>query len=307
MASRRRRLVDWHTQPLRALLFAPGDDERKLAKVGQFGADAVVLDLEDAVADARKDLARERVLSAVADWAGSGPLLVRVNNFDSGRLAEDVRSVVHPNLDGLLLPKAEHTETLVEVATWLDELESASGIAPGAIALFPLIETALGIVRCDDIALSAPTRVVTLVFGLGDFARDMRLQLSAAGDELLYARSRVVTAARAGQLRAPIDGPYFDLRDAEGLVADTQRSRQLGFEGRVVVYPPQVERVQRAYSFLAPAELERNRQIVEAFKQAEAAGSAAIQVDGMFVDYPVFQHAAETLRRHEALQSDAGP
>ena len=111
-------------------------------------------------------------------------------------------------------------------------------------------------------------------------------------------------AARAGRLQAPIDGPYLDLEDTDGLVANTLHSRQLGYQGRVVVYPPQVEPVQRAYSELSADEVERAQRVVAAFEQAEAEGLASIRVDGRFIDYPLYYRAQHLLRLHEALVSE---
>jgi citrate lyase subunit beta/citryl-CoA lyase len=187
----------------------------------------------------------------------------------------------------------------------LTELERARGLEAGRIRILPLIETAIGLVRCEEIAMAAPPRVVTLVFGLGDFSVDIGVDLTQDAAELLYARSRLVVAARAGRLQAPIDGPYLDLQDTEGLVANTFRSRQLGYQGRVVVYPPQVEPVQRAYSELSAEEVERTRRVVEAFEQAEADGLASIQVDGRFVDYPIYYRARHRLRLYEAPATES--
>jgi citrate lyase subunit beta/citryl-CoA lyase len=288
--------VDWDDNPLRALLFAPGNHPRKLEKVGGFGADAIVLDLEDAVADAEKAAARGAVRAALSTYTGRTVVFVRVNGAGTGRLEDDARAVVGPSLDGIMVPKIEQPDTLPEVDRLLEELEREQGLPVGHVHLLPLIETALGLVRCEEIALAAPQRVVTLVFGLGDFSTDLGLDLTPDATELLYGRSRVVVAARAARFRPALDGPYLDLEDVEGLRADTLRSRQLGFQGRVVVYPPQVEPVQRAYAELAQDEVERARRVVEAYEQAEAAGSASIQVDGRFVDYPIYERAKQKLR-----------
>jgi len=298
--------VDWDERPLRALLFAPGNHPRKLEKVGTFGSDAIVLDLEDAVADAEKDAARGMVRAALPTYTGRTVVFVRVNGADTGRIEDDARAVVCADLDGIMVPKVERPETLSELDRLLGRLEREGGLPEGQIRLLALIETALGLVRCEEIALAAPTRVLTLVFGLGDFSMDLGVDLTPDATELLYARSRVVVAARAARLPPALDGPYLDLHNVEGLVADTLRSRQLGFQGRVVVYPPQVEHVQRAYADLPPEEAERARRIVEAFEQAEAAGSASIQVDGRFVDYPIYERAKQKLRLYEALHAESG-
>lgn len=296
-------MIDWEDRVLRSLLFAPGNHPRKLEKVGTFGSDAIVLDLEDAVADAEKEAARGMVRAALPTYDESTIVAVRVNGAETGRLEDDVRAVVCADLDCIIVPKVERAETLPRLDSLFSELEREHGLEQGQIRLLALIETALGLVCCEEIALNAPPRVLTLVFGLGDFSTDIGVDLTPDATELLYARSRVVVAARAARLRAALDGPYLDLQNFEGLSADSLRSRQLGFEGRVVVYPPQVEHVQRAYSDLPAEELERARRVVDAFEEAEEMGSASIQVDGRFVDYPIYRRATQKLRLYEALRA----
>jgi citrate lyase subunit beta/citryl-CoA lyase len=291
---------------LRSLLFAPGSDLHKVEKVASFGSDAVVLDLEDAVADSEKRSARAVVQTALERFEVAGSVFVRVNGVRSGLMAEDIESVVGARLDGVLLPKVEASEELAELDRLLGTIESARDLPDGGIMVLPLVETALGVVRCEEIALAAPARVLTLVFGLGDFSADMCVDLSSDGTELLYARSRVAVAARAARMPPALDGPYPDLRDTRGLIQDTRRSRQLGFQGRVAVYPPQVELIQRVYSELPPEEAALARKIVASFEMAEASGSASIQVDGHFIDYPIFQRAKQKLERYEALEAKAG-
>ena len=195
-------------------------------------------------------------------------------------------------------------EELADVDRLLGEIESARNLPVGGISILPLVETALGIVRCEEIALTAPARVLTLVFGLGDFSADMCVDLSMDGTELLYARSRVAVAARAARMPPALDGPYPDLRDTRGLITDTRRSRQLGFQGRVAIYPPQVEAIHRAYSDLAPEEVAFARKIVSSFETAEASGSASIQIDGQFIDYPIYERARQKIQRFEALEAE---
>jgi citrate lyase subunit beta / citryl-CoA lyase len=306
MTGRTRPAVAWDEQPLRSLLFAPGNHPRKLEKVGTFGSDAIVLDLEDAVADAEKEGARATVRAALETYAAPTVVFVRVNGAETGRLDSDVDTVVCEHLDALMVPKVELPETLPELDRRLERLERERGLAAGHVHLLALIETARGLVRCEEIALAAPPRLLTLVFGLGDFSVDIGVDLTQDATEILYGRSRVVVAARAARLRPALDGPYLDLQNIGGLVADTRRSRQLGFQGRVVVYPPQVEHVQSAYSELSPEEAERAQRVVDAFEDAEASGSASIQVDGRFVDYPIYERAREKLRLYQALLEQTG-
>lgn len=298
--------VDWERQPLRSLLFAPGNHPRRVERVAEFGSDVIVLDLEDAVANAEKVAAREPVRAALSTYTGPVVVTVRINGESTGLMEGDVEAVVSPDLDCLMVPKVESVATLQAVSALLDRLEREAGVPEGQIRLLPIVETALGLVRCEELALSAPDRVVTVIFGLGDFSVDIGVDLTREATELLYGRSRVVVAARAGGLPAPIDGPYLDIHDVDGLVENSLLSRRLGFQGRVVVYPAQVEPVQRAYSELTPEELEQARRVVEAFEEAEASGLASIQVDGRFIDYPLYYRARRRLQLHEALVASSG-
>jgi citrate lyase subunit beta/citryl-CoA lyase len=196
-------------------------------------------------------------------------------------------------------------ETLTEADSLIATAERTAGLDVGSVKLLALVETAKGLVRVEDICQGAPERVLTIGFGAGDFTTDLGIDMTRDARELLYARSRVVVAARAGGLRAPIDGPYLDLLDADGQYADTLHSRQLGFEGRVVVYPPQLEQVLPAYSDLSAEELELARAVVGGFEEAVAQGLASIQVGGRFVDYPIYHRARKKLRLYEAQRDRA--
>ena len=263
-----------------------------------------MLDLEDAVADAEKDLARTMVRDAVPSYDDATVVMVRVNSHETRRMEEDAIAVVCEHLDCLMVPKVEIPETLPRIDALLYALERERGLEVGSVRLLPIVETAKGLVRVDEIAAAAPERVLTLAFGLGDFSTDLQVDLTQDATELLYARQRIMVAARACGMRAPIDGPYLDIKNLEGLEEETRLSRQLGFEGRVVVYPGQVETVQRVYAELSEEEAEQAQRIIDAFEEAEGAGSASIQVDGRFVDYPIYDRARQKLRLHRASRAD---
>jgi citrate lyase subunit beta / citryl-CoA lyase len=299
-------LIDWEVQLMRALLFVPGSDERKLAKVGTFGADVIVIDLEDAVADEEKTAARATTRAAIPTYGDGQAVTVRVNAIETGRLAEDIAAVVCPGLDALLVPKIEDTQTLRTVDGLLAAAERAQGIEPGTVRVLAIVETPRGIVRCDEILERAPARTVTSIFGLGDFSVALGVDLTAEAAELAYARGRVVVATRAAGMVPPIDGPYLDLTDEEGLVRDCRRARGLGFQGKVCVYPPQVEPIQRSLSELSAAEIAATRRLVETFAEAEARGVASIRIDGRFVDYPIYHLARRKLDRWESFEAADG-
>ena len=288
--------VAWETTPLRSLLFVPGSDERKLRKVASLGADAIVIDLEDAVADEEKSAARVLTRAFIPQCARSGALvIVRVNSLQTGRMADDVAAVAHPALAGIMLPKVEEAGDLTALDEAITQAEAEVGVRQGTVRVLALIESAKGVLACDRILAEAPARTHTCVFGSGDFSTELDIDLTRGGEELLYARSRLLLAARAARLAKPIDGPWLALEDVDGLADNSARSRGLGFQGRVTVYPPQVPIVNEAYSALGEEVLARMRRIVAAFEEAEARGVASIRVDGAFVDYPIYRLARERL------------
>lgn len=285
--------------PFRSLLFAPGSEPRKLEKVVGFGADAVIADLEDAVADSEKEAARALVRS-VLDQRISDAYLVRVNSPDGERWVDDLKAVVCPGLAGVMVPKVEHPDQLAEVAAQLEPLESAAGMEVGSIPLIGLVETPLGITRLDDIAQLAPARTRTLALGTADLSTELGIELTIEGTELLHARSRMVMAARAAGLEAPLDGPFLGIRDLDGLRRSSEASRALGFQGRIAIHPGQVDPINEVYGYVDAAALEAAQRIVEAFEAAEAQGAASIQVDGTFVDYPIYRNAKALVDRADA-------
>jgi citrate lyase subunit beta/citryl-CoA lyase len=286
---------------LRSLLFAPGNDLRKVAKARSLGADAVVLDLEDAVAAGEKDEALERVVAHLADdeagAAAKGLLAVRVNASDSGRMERELARVVGPPVDAIVIPKVQSAEELVHVDGMLRALEAAAGLGLGAITLLALVETARGVAACDAIAGAPVARAVHLVFGSADFTSDAGLSARAGAEALLYARSRVVVAAAAAGLPAPLDGPYLALRDDTGLRADCAQSRELGFGGRVTIHPGQLAAVHDVYGGAPAEERARAERIVGAFEEALSEGRASIQVAGEFVDEPMYRSALAVVRQ----------
>lgn len=289
---------------MRSVLFAPANHPRKVQRLDDFGADAIVLDLEDAVANEEKVAARSAIVPALANYRHA-LRCVRVNDLTTGLTFGDLDAVVCADLDAVVLPKTDQAEDLRTVDAELRRLEDERGLEPGRIQLLPLVETAVGIMRAYEIALATTARTPRLIFGLGDFSVDIGVDVTAHGHELLFARSKVVVASRAARLAAPLDGPFLDIHNVEALRADTLHSREVGFQGRVVVYPGQVETVNETYSATSPEDLARARKIVAAFEEAEHSGSASIQVDGMFVDYPLYRRSVELLAAHDSDHADA--
>ena len=290
--------------PLRTLLFAPGNRPRMLQKVGQCGADAVILDLEDAVPISEKEATRQAVRDAVGA-IDTCPVYVRVNplvataGFSQPIGEADLAAIIRPGLAGIILPKVESPDDLRRADTLLQELEVQHGLASGSVDAIPIIETALAVQRAYDIAASG-TRVKRLAFGAGDFTRDIGVAWSRREIESQYARSALVIASRAASLEPPLDTVWVDLRDPRGLAHSTRTAKQLGFQGKMAIHPSQVEPINTVFSPSA-AEIAYATRVVDAFAQAEADGLASIQLDGQFIDYPIVESAQRVLAMAAAL------
>ena len=286
--------------PLRSFLFAPGNHPRKVEKVFGAGADAVILDLEDAVAVAEKAATRRTVMAALGRKRRTLGY-VRINGLDTEFAWGDFPAVIGPGLDGIVLPKVE-TVDHVRTADWImAQIERETGLAAGSVDLLPIIETGLGLHNIEAIAASG-TRVKRLSFGAGDFTRDMNLVWTGGEDELAHARGRIVLASRAAGIEPPIDSVFIDLKDRENLERSARRALEFGFQGKLCIHPDQIAPVNDVFTPGA-AEIERAEKIIAAFRAAEASGSASIQVDGYFVDYPIVEKARRVLDLTERIRA----
>lgn len=286
----------------RSFLFAPGDHPRRAQKALEVGADAAILDLEDAVAVAAKPAAREAVRAVLAQPRRCRAF-VRVNGFATAWCFDDVHAVASPALDGIVLPKLEDAGELVALDWMLGAIERRLGLAERAIEVMPILETALGFARLAELAVRAAAlqgRVRRLAFGAGDYTLDLGLGWGRDETELAAPRAAIVLHSRAAGLEPPLDTVWIDLRDAEGYAASCTRGAALGFQGRLCIHPDQVGVANAAFA-PSESELARARRIVAAFADAEAQGLASIQVDGRFVDYPIVARAERALRMAELI------
>ena len=259
---------------LRSLLFAPGSDERKLRRALQTGADAVIADLEDAVAPARKDEARALVARVFGDEGSAAATMVRVNGTDSPHFERDLELVQKLPLQAIVLPKATP--------------ESVDALGPNGPPVIAIVETAQGL-RLAYGTASHP-RVEALVLGAVDLGLELGLESRPDGQEVLFARSKLVMDSAAAGIRGPFDIVHVDVRDEEGLEAESRLARSLGFRGKVCIHPAQVDIVNAVF---APGEdeLARARRIVESYTQGIAEGRGAVALDGEMIDLPVFERA----------------
>ncbi len=278
---------------LRSYLYAPGSRPDLMAKALRAGADAVVLDLEDAVAAGAKASAREAVAIVIAAADGGGPELhVRVNPAGDGFDGDDVRAVVRPGLAALRLPKAASPAAVRALAAALDGLEERAGLPSGRVRLYPTIESAAGVLAASELA--AAPRVERLVFGATDFLADIGAPGAADGPATLTARGLLVLASRAAGIAPPVDSVHTALDDAGGLRRSALAARELGFFGKSVIHPRQLAVVHEAFAPTAD-EVARARQVLAAAGAAAGAGVAATTAGGGFVDAAVVARARAVL------------
>jgi citrate lyase subunit beta/citryl-CoA lyase len=226
---------------------------------------------------------------------------VRVNAPSTPFCYRDLADTVRPGLDGVVVPKIESAADLHAIDWLLAALEREQGLAEGSLDAMPIIETATGLQRIDRILQArslrpyrAPWRVRRVAFGAADYANDVGLSPTLDEPELADARARIVLASRAAGLEGPLDSPWFHFKETDAFARALERSRRSGFQGRLCVHPDQIAAVNAAY-LPSAEELAAAQRIVDAFREAEARGTAAIQVDGQMIDYPVAQRAQALL------------
>ena len=276
----------------RSRLYLPGNQPDFFANAGLFGADCLILDLEDSVAPTRKEEARilvRRTLETHADFFRGAELVVRINPLSGPWGAADLAELALVLPQAILLPKCEGPEMVRELGSELDRLEAAAGDAHGRTRILPILESARGVLAAAAIA-SASDRLAALCFGAEDFTADIGVPRTGAGTESLVARQTIVLAAKAAGLQA-LDSVFADTADEEGFAAYCAASRAMGFDGVGVIHPRQIAAANRAFSPTS-REIEEARAIVAALAEAEAAGSGVASRGGKMIDAPVALRAS---------------
>jgi citrate lyase subunit beta / citryl-CoA lyase len=286
-------------QLMRSLLFVPANRQNMIQRAHEVAADVIVLDLEDAVPPAEKAGSRTGLRAAVESLTAAGKTVhLRINHTDTGMTRDDLAAAVGPGLDGLEFPKTEGAAHIRELDVLIREQELHNGVKPGTIGLFPMIETARGLLRCEEISL-ASTRIRGLVLGGEDFVVNLGVARTSEGRELEHARRVIITCAAAYKLAA-LDAIYPNFNDEAGLIADTAYARSIGFKGKFVIHPSQVGPVNAAFS-PSSEEIEFAQRVLSAFDEAVGQGHGSVQVDGRMVDAPVAQRARDLVAYAEAL------
>ena len=285
---------------LRSLLFVPGDSERKFAKARGIGADALILDLEDAVAPSRKAEARAQVAGWIddaspRDWA----FFVRINPFDTGLTLGDLAAIVRPGLDGVLVPKTDSATDIVRVGHYLDALEERAGMTVGSVKIAVVATETPAAMFALGSYTPAHSRLVGLTWGAEDLGAAIGVTDNKFPDgswtfPYQVARAQCLFAASAAGV-APLETLYGDFRDTEGLAANCRAARRDGFTGRLAIHPDQVATINACFS-PSDEDVAHARRVVAAFEAAPDAGT--IGIDGKMYDIPHLKAAQRVLAAH---------
>lgn len=285
-------------QLLRSLLYVPGNMPSMLQNIPLFNCDGVIIDLEDAVPLSEKDAARILVKRFLESYRERNKVvLVRINPLASKWGSDDLKVVLPALPDGVRLPKADTPEIVERLDTRLTEFEEELGEEIGRFRILPSIESALGILNAATIARTSK-RVFALAFGAEDYTVSMEIERTKGGEELFNARTRVLWAAKAAGIQA-IDSIFADVNDMEGLRRETELVKRLGYTGKSLVNPRQIDVIHEVF---APKldEIEYALQVIDAIKRARLMGTGVISLGGRMVDAPVVKRAVRVLRTAHA-------
>ena len=283
----------------RSMLFLPGNNPNMLINGNCLGSDAIIFDLEDAVAPAEKDAARILVRNTMRylDFRGC-ETIVRINSIDTPYWQLDLDTVLpcQPNL--ILLPKTGSAADVLAADSYMTELEAKLGLAPNTVGLMPLIETAMGVENAFSIA-SCTKRVKALFLGAEDLTADLQCKRTKEGREIEYARTRLVVAARAAGVDV-YDTPFTDVNDDEGIWTDARLAKALGFTGKASISPRHVEVINSVFS-PTEKEIDYAYEVLDAIETAKRQGKGAIALHGKMIDAPIVARAQRTIDMAKAL------
>lgn len=281
----------------RALLYVPGDDRHKIEKAISLGVDSIILDIEDGVALNCKEEARNGILKALTELNfGKSEKLVRINPVSSGMAMKDLERVLVRRPDGIVLPKVDSGQTVRRVSKEIQKVERKMGWKSGSIQMIAICESPQAILNLQEICSSDP-RLDAIIFGGEDLAADIGATRSPEGWEIFVARSMVVLHTAAAGLQA-IDLVCTDFKDNKQLKVEALQGVQMGFSGKQIIHPTQVQVVQEAFT-PSKEEIEWARRVVEGFESNQKKGKGAFALEGKMVDMPVVRRARNTLARGE--------
>ncbi len=283
----------------RSMLFIPGNTPNLLINGAYLGADALIFDLEDAVSPDEKDSARilVRNIMKYMDLRGC-EVIVRINSIDTDYWKKDLDQIMTQKPDLIMLPKTGRAEDVLTADAYMSEVERRLGLAPNTVRLMPLIETALGVENAYAIASASP-RVAAIFLGAEDLTADLRCKRTKGGNEIAYARSRMVSAARAAEVDV-YDTPFTDVNDDEGIRVDAEYAKSLGFTGKASISPRHVGVINEVFS-PSQKDIEYAYEVMDAIRQAHEQGRGAIALHGKMIDAPIVQRAKQTIAMAEEM------
>ncbi len=283
----------------RSMLFLPGNAPKMMINGNYLGSDAVIFDLEDAVAPDQKDAARVLVRNILRDLDFSlVETIVRINSIDTAYWQKDLEYILPQKPDIIMLPKSSCAKDIEVVDDYITGLEEKLGWEKGGVRLMPLIETAMGVENAFAIASARP-RVVALFLGAEDLTADLRCKRTSAGAEIDYARHRMVMAARAAGVDV-YDTPFTDVNDDEGIRVDAQYAKGLGFTGKASISPRHIDAINEVFS-PTKADIRYAYEVMDAIALAKEQGKGAIALRGKMIDAHIVTRAQQTIAAAEAL------
>jgi citrate lyase subunit beta / citryl-CoA lyase len=281
-------------RPRRSVLYMPGANERALEKAKGLPADALILDLEDAVAPDAKVEARARVCAAAASGEyGSKEITIRANGLDTEWHADDIRAIAEAGPAAVVVPKVN---SVAEVAAIEKGLEAAG--APDHTKIWAMLETPIAMLHAEEIA-AASERLAVLVMGTNDLAKELHAEHVPGRQPLQFGLSVCLLAARAAG-KVILDGVYNDIKDEEGFLAECQQGREMGFDGKTLIHPSQLAPCNDVFA-PGEAEIESAREIIAAFEEAAAAGKGVVTVNGRMIENMHVDNARRTLALADAI------
>ncbi len=277
----------------RTMLYVPGNNPGMIRDVHIYGSDSIMIDLEDSVSMHEKDAARLLVYHSLKtlDY-GNTEVLVRVNGLNTPYGREDFAAIVRAKPNAIRLPKTETPQDVIEADQLISAIEQEIDMEHGTIKLFAAIESAKGVLNAQQIA-TASSRLIGIALGAEDFVTDLKTNRSLEGIELLTARSLILFAARAAGIAA-VDTVFSDVNNEEGFTNEVKLIRQLGFDGKSIINPRQIEIVHRIYT-PSEEEVRKSLRIIEASREAEEKGSGVISLEGKMIDKPIVERALRVL------------
>jgi len=283
----------------RTMMFVPGANAAMLRDAPLYGADSVMFDLEDAVSLNEKDSARTLVHFALKTFDYSAiETVVRINGLDTvGAL--DIEAMVLAGVNVIRLPKTETAQDIIDVAAVITQVEEENDLPVGTTKMMAAIESAEGVLNARDIA-TASDRLIGIALGAEDYVTNMKTRRYPDGQELLFARSMILHAARAAGIAA-IDTVFSDINDTDGFIAETTRIKQLGFDGKSVINPRQISLVNGIYA-PSKAEIQQAKEVIWAIREAESKGSGVISLNGKMVDKPIVERAERVIALAKAAK-----